>query len=710
MKRFLALLLCLLLLPALCACGGEKAEAPQRETLSVPGVDAASGAWIGRGGCFRLEPCEDGDSARSTFSYEGQEYRFYDGWDGSRITRGDETIYETKNVVSGVRPAEQGIWVAEEIRDGNDWYEHFTLLSGSGDERYSLHIKLPADSFPRTFALDGDALILNCSDALRLYDTQGESLAVIPHAEWAGGILTGSDGTVYFVDEERLGGGSVSSIDVEGSSFRELFTYERGSICRGDDSAPFLLIHSEGVDRVQSDGSASPLVIWAECGLSVSGLLEVKAQPDGSYLLTGFASPMRMLPAEPSELKARIRLTLGVITLGSEQVNFAMGNESLIRSVSDFNAWSTDCYVELLDLCEDGTLNAEQAQMKLNTQILAGESPDMLVFGNGKLSPFPFLRRGLLREMDAEFIESDPEIRLEDIVTAPMLQKDLGGLYLLGGSFYIESRCGLQERFGEVWGWDYDTYRRIDRETPEGSMVMYNLTRDYFFRESASRFLRRAVDWQSGSCDFDNGDFVKLLEACRDMRETPEDPNNLVFGLSSDLMNGGYIVTSLCMFTAPEEYARDCREMGKPIRFIGFPTPDASCGTDLNVVDTIGILTGSEHPLECWKFVKHCLLHSERDLSAYRPLLEAQVAEAQRAKGEDEADPLGMKLDPPMSDAEVRGFYELLGHIEHTTLYDSAALDIVREEFAAVMAGDKSPQEAAGLVQSRVSLYVAEQS
>ncbi|MBR1457129.1 MAG: hypothetical protein IJ594_08245 [Oscillospiraceae bacterium] len=710
MKRILAFLLVLLSVLTLAACG-RGAESAGQQTLTVPGVDPASGQWIGEGGCFRLEPCE-GDGTQTTLVFDGREYRVYENWDGWRLFNGDETVNETMNNVCGVCAAESGIWICEELRDGNDWSARFVRIDGSGNVQSDVAAKLPSGRFPRGFSMDGDRLALNCTDRLRIYDEQGTILAEIPHAEWAGRLLIGGDGRLYYVDEDDQGGGSVSTIDVEGADFRELFHYERGQLCGGDDEAPFLLIRDTGIDRLRADGGASPLVVWEECGLSVSGLLDVKAQPDGSYLLTGFADPLRMVPAQPAELKPRTKLTLGVLPMNTEgrQIDFAMANANLVREAAAFNAWSTESYVQLLDLSEGGTLSAEQAKMQLNTKILAGECPDMLLFSNWSLSPFPFVRKGLLCDLEAEFIVSDPELAAEDIVIAPMVKNDLGGLYLLGSRFSVETRYGLQERFGKVWGWDYDTYRRVDREAPQGSMVMYNLTRDYFLRESASRFLRSAIDWQSGVCDFDNADFVKLLEACRDMRETPEDPNNMVFGLPAQLMEGGYMLTSMTMIISPESFAREQREMGKPLSYIGFPTPDGSCGTDLSFSDAIGVMRSSAHGQACWQFLKYSLTHCQYSLPVYRPLLEERVRQAQQAADDREDEAFGERLDPPMTDGEVQGFYELLGQIRHTTLCDQTALGIIQEEFAAVLSGDKSPQEAARLVQSRMSLYVSEQN
>jgi hypothetical protein len=46
------------------------------------------------------------------------------------------------------------------------------------------------------------------------------------------------------------------------------------------------------------------MIIWSECGYSISGVHSVLQQPDGSYLIRSTVSNMTMRRANPSELKA----------------------------------------------------------------------------------------------------------------------------------------------------------------------------------------------------------------------------------------------------------------------------------------------------------------------------------------------------------------------------------------------------------------------
>ena len=89
-------------------------------------------------------------------------------------------------------------------------------------------------------------------------------------------------------------------------------------------------------------------------------------------------------------------------------------------------------------------------------------------------------------------------------------------------------------------------------------------------------------------------------------------------------------------------------------------------------------------------------------------MLEEQLAAAQ---ADVSAIPRGnYEFKEPLTAAEAEQFRDFLSRIEHTSFYDKTAMDIIRTECAAFFAGSKSAEETAALIQSRLSLYVAEQS
>ena len=342
----------------------------------------------------------------------------------------------------------------------------------------------------------------------------------------------------------------------------------------------------------------------------------------------------------------------------------------------------------------------------MNTQLISGdEAPDMVLI-SGAVSPFPLIRHGLLRDLSLDLAE-DPDMSLEDIVIGDAVIRDCGGLFLLSDSFSFMPRVALQSRFGQVWGWSFDQYLELARQTPEDRMVMYNLTRDYFLDSSLSRCLRQGIDWKAGTCDFDNPDFVAMLEACRDMKETPEDPNNMVFG--GNLMAEGFMLTELTMLTDVTDLAKEQRRIGQPICVIGWPTLDGSCGEDFEIGQPIGVLNGTAHPERCWDFLKYCLNNPDSGIPVYRPLIERKLDEARHIDPNASYDYWYDGLRSPMTEEEIAFFRDFLAQVRHTDLRDETAMSIAKEEAQAFLAGQISAGEAASRVQKRMSIYVSEQ-
>ena len=710
MKRIVSLLLLLALCLSLCACGSKTEE--EQTQQQVGAVDPSTGEWLGEGGCYRTELLELPEGVGVQFCREGQIYSMGSPSMGKTVVyRDGEELFRYEGMGYCLTDGGDGIWLQDEEREGGTSFARLTLFSYEGELQKQLRLELPPECFSTRMQAAGGRIYLNCNNSLRVYDAEGELICAIPHAEWQGSLLKGGDGEIYFCEERESGsGGTISAVDTDQGTIMELFVYDKGFVCCGDGESPFLQILPEGIYRMERGGETRPLVFWDECLLSVSGMQEAEALGDGRFLLGGsFSQPMLLVPAEPSDIKPKTMLTLAVLPT-QDALDFEPDPTTyyanIVRSITAFNAQSSDCYVKLLDLSEGGSLTAEQALQRLNTQILSGEVPDMLVL-NGSLSPFPFIRQGLLRDLRQD-LEADPDMSLEDIVLADAICNDCGGLYVMTDCFSMETRLGLQSRFGETWGWSLDDYFRINAETPDGHMVIYNLTQDYFLRMSMTRYLREAIDWENGTCDFDNPEFIRVLEACRDMRATPEDPENMIFGVN--LLGDGVEATDLVMIGDVTDLAKESRRVGQPVSVVGWPTPDGSCGSDFGFSYPIGVMKDGAHPELCWEFLKYCLLHAERGIPNYRPLMEKQIEEARHIDPDEERPMWYDGLRSPMTEEEIARFQELLRQVEHTELYDETAYAIIQEEVTAFLAGQRSAEETARIIQRRMSIYVSEQS
>ena len=107
----------------------------------------------------------------------------------------------------------------------------------------------------------------------------------------------------------------------------------------------------------------------------------------------------------------------------------------------------------------------------------------------------------------------------------------------------------------------------------------------------------------------------------------------MIFGMN--LLGDGVEATDLVMLGDATDLAKECRRVGQSVSVIGWPTPDGSCGTDFGMSYPIGVMKDGAHPELCWQFLKYCLLHAERGIPNYRPLLEQQIEEARHIDPEE---------------------------------------------------------------------------
>lgn len=709
---------CILLLSACGTAAPKPTEAPAQKTAAatVPGLDPATGDWIGQGGSYRFTVEEDAPDFNSVLLRGGTLYGLTSEYSARPVYTflgGGETLYTLADEhlnLELIGQSAEGFWFHTQRFDGG-WQnrsELLELLSPAGELLKELDVTACVPEGERGFLFgfgvyEDQPWVTTSEAELLLLDGEGavRERAALPEP-FARPSL-GGDGLLYLTADD---GQTQTLSRLENGAFTEVFTCPMGPLFPGDENAPFLLSRSDGLYAVDAQGATQPIVIYEECCLSLTGLSLALPLGDGRYYCRTAAAAGTLEPAEPEQLHPRTRLTFGYLSGGAEW--FAPNQDE----IAGFNLMNPDYYIDMVDLSEGGALTDEQALSRLGTALTNGTAPDMLSllsWQNGEISPFPFIRQGLLVDL-AGLIEQDAELSLDDILIARALQNDAGGLYFLCSRVSIGSYFGDWARFGDRWGWTFDEYLEIDRTLSEGQMVFYNLTRDRFLQESASSFMRSAIDWNAGTCDFDNDRFLALLNAAKAMRETPEpeDPDDMIFWDPNHIFDGTQVVEVAAIMDVAAMASEQRMRGVDRLSFVGWPSPDGSCGSLFNLQSTFAILSTSEHIAGCWDFVKYGLKHTgDFGLPVYRPALEEKLKAAQTDVSAIQ--PGNYRFTEPLTEGEAAQFRELLGRIEHTSLCDKTVMDIIRQECEPFFRGEKTAEQTAALIQSRLSLYVAEQ-
>lgn len=689
--KFIAWLLLIALLLSACGKGN---ESPGIEaTAEKQNADAKN--WSGQGGSYAARLLTLADYAggyQDVYALLPQEEHVYclawnyDDADYHLLADGTE-MGTISGGIHSMHASPEGLWLLSEEEESGMRLRLFSLEGGQ--LRDILFPQLSAISVEQMRCMEDRLCFIN-SGQLLVMDGEGQQLSssALPAAEMR--LRLSAGGQIYAVSSSAEGS-SFYSIDRDSGQLTAAFQAPAGTVYDGGGEDPFLLKTRDGLYRLAEDGSVQPIVIWEECGISMGELYGVFPMGQGRYACRTMNGYYELVPVAPEEIQEKIQLRLVTV--------FPGGFSGLSKAVTAFNAQSEIYQVHLEDYSQGMALDMEQAQLRLNTEIISGKGPDMICF-EGLLSPYPYIGKGLLVDLKP-LMELDGEVHPEDILLSKALEHK-GGIYLMGDAFALPTLEARAANFPDRFGWTLEEYRQIDSGLQEGQMCIYNLTRETYLNEVASRYIRHGVDWDVGACDFDNAEFKQLLQTALELRETPEDPNNMVFGPGEPQVAAGIQVTNAVFATRVYDLAQSERAAGCPMSFIGWPTVDGSCGTDAYLNRAVGICSQSKYQEGCWAFIKFMLTQvntDEQGLYVYRPAMEESIRKAMA----DENCPVKMSSD------DVEKLMALIGAVENIRVYDQAIMSIIKEACAAMFNGDKTVDETAKLIQSRASIYVAEQ-
>lgn len=689
--KFIAWLLLIALLLSACGKGNES-----------PGIEATAEkqngdtkTWTGQGGSYaaHLLPLADyAGGYQDVYALLPQgEHVYCLAWNyddaGYHLMADGTEIGTISGGIHSMHTSPEGLWLLSEEEESG---MRLRLFSPEGERlRDILFPQLSAISVEQMRCMEDRLCFIN-SGQLLVMDGEGQQLScsALPAAEMR--LRLSAGGQIYAMSSSAEGS-SFYSIDRDSGQLTAAFQAPAGTVYDGGGEDPFLLKTRDGLYRLAEDGSVQPIVIWEECGISIGELYGVFPMGQGRYACRTMNGYYALVPVAPEEIQEKIQLRMVTV--------FPGGFSGLSKAVTAFNAQSEIYQVHLEDYSQGMALDKEQAQLRLNTEIISGKGPDMICF-EGLLSPYPYIGKDLLVDLKP-LMEQDDQVHPEDILLSKALEHK-GGIYLMGDAFALPTLEARAADFGDRFGWTLEEYRQIDSQLQEGQMCIYNLTRETYLNEVASRYIRQAVDWDNGICNFDNDEFKQILQTALELRETPEDPNNMDFGPGEPQVAAGTQVTNAVFTTRVYDLAQSERAAGCPMSFIGWPTADGSCGTDAYLNRAVGICSQSEYQEGCWAFIKFMLTQvntDEQGLYVYRPAMEESIRKAIA----DENCPVKMSSD------DVEKLMALIGAVENIRVYDQAIMSIIKEACAAMFNGDKTVDETAKLIQSRASIYVAEQ-
>ncbi len=437
-------------------------------------------------------------------------------------------------------------------------------------------------------------------------------------------------------------------------------------------------------------------VDWASLGLD-SGYVGSVAFLDAATMVAyvrqsdgGLGGDVYVFPAGYTLRSAdKTTLTLAGVNFQSE----------LRQLVIAFNASNPDYYVELVDYSDgvDGR-DPERLLYELNT----GALPDLLLcsssFGDGA-SIDTLSRKGYLADIGA-LIDADADMSradfLENVLEALSVDGVLRSVPLI---YNLETAAASTAIVGGEMGCTFDDVRAWLEENEGLGLVSDAVCYDdqwlgYILEANAPAF----IDRSGGTAVLCPEAIEQTLSFARFVIE---------HGVSGgDEMGGDYLLA----YIWKNEITLTAYCAGRidlPVTCIGWPCIDG-VGAVIEPLRELAIASDTEHMDGCWAFIKYTLtdyqsyLHSEESRESSLPIrvdsLEADIEHAVSVLGETRED--------------AEQFAALLAAVDRTYRANSPeahVVKIVKEQAADYLSGEISLDKTVAAIESRASLYLAEQ-
>lgn len=297
-------------------------------------------------------------------------------------------------------------------------------------------------------------------------------------------------------------------------------------------------------------------------------------------------------------------------------------------------------------------------------------------------------------------LDADDELSREDFFPAALQGMSWGGHMYRVSPYY--SAMGMHVPEGLYPGaeeWSCGFLQQAIANDPSLAMGMgKNFTPDYIVKAMAHAMTGEFIDLASMSCDFTRPDFAQWLGLmCSLMDDTGLAEDRIGFTCGVD---GYYRLRAI--------YAAEGIDLGVQNTIVGFPgsrgsgfylaSPAAVVAIqgEYNGLNTsCSIANGCKDPQAAWDFVKLLICKAENGIPVLRSVFDEQMEFNARAYS--------------MTQEDIDSLRYIAENAAGTVIADPALIELISGELNAYVSGDKSAEDVAGQLQSRVSIYLSEQ-
>ncbi len=663
---------------------------------------------------------------------EDMHYEYYNGPEG--VTRENDYLTYSENSVSGDKC----------------FYRH---IDSNGKDLGSCEVKNDGEYIPiyQIAADENGNIYYNGDYKIGMISPDGTLSTVVSSDSYFSSLIQMRDGSIIVnIMEGDSTNGVYRKLDTVNGALGEAIVMPEGNYYNpipGGGDYDFYFDNGSGFYgfKIGSE-STERLFSWIDCDLSaVMGGSDIYVNDNGDImLLTSQYCTNKPVDSEIiiiskkswEEVPHKQQLTLGTLTFGAELENAVLKfNRSSDKYRIKVINYSDDS--ALMDMCNPSSVDFfEQSRTKFLTALVAGDIPDII---NLQFMPFKQLAaKGILEDMNP-WLEKDGELSKDDIVPGALRAMEIDGkLYRVFSGFYVYTAIGASSIVGDGEKWDYAKFCEVLSGMPEGCKPMgWHMTREEILENSLMLDMDSYVNWETGECNFERPEFTQFLEYLM-LFPTDEELMNHEFTEEDNkaFSRGMQLLETARIYSIPAFKVMDFQRNAdaQNISYIGFPS--ISGNNKLIYAESgLAMTKVCENKDGAWSFIRTLLTPEIQSDSWSIPtnnnLLEKQIAQAMEPlyatdeNGEYILDENGEKIQEAsdfyftpdctqipiyeMTEEQAELLRSLIGEGGVVENDNSAIIKIVKEELAPYFAGQKSAEEAAKMIQSKVNIYVNEQ-
>lgn len=401
------------------------------------------------------------------------------------------------------------------------------------------------------------------------------------------------------------------------------------------------------------------------------------------------------------------------------------------KQVIEFNRSHEDVRIMLTDYSSlDSEENEWEGGMNaLNEDILSGKVPDILIAPSG-FDMGMYANKGLFTDL-YKLMEKDDSINMEDYLQNIIALGEYNGeLYELIPRFNAVTLIGKTSDVGDGFSWTYDDMNALLAKKGDNvNLFTIDNSRLSVMNYGINLAFDQFYNGNTGECYFDTPEFIQFLELVKTYPEevdgTIYDSEDFWINYENQWRNGETILKYEWIYNFMNYVENSQGYFGEPISYIGFPTTEGS-GSAAYANFSMAISEESAFKEEAWDFISYFIKDEYQDtVTDEFPIKLSSLnkkAEEERTPetwideetgeeivetpsywiGEEE-----IELKMP-TEEECQYVIEFLKNIDYRQKQIEEIKAIIEEDSAAFFEGEKSAQQVADTIQSRVKIYVSE--